>query len=328
MAWRSRSLSFSRFWPSKMTSPPRGLVQAQQGQAHGRLARTRLAHHAQRVALAQLEVDVLHGLELALAEQALLEPEALGQRAHLQHHRGVRVLGLADLARLAAGDVVVDHHQPRRVAFQAGPAGQQGLGVGVLRAGEDAGHVALLAHLAVAHHHHLVGDLAHQPRSWLMNSTLMRRSVFSLRQQFEDLALDGHVQRRGRLVGDQQLGLAGQRHGDHHALLLAAATSRAGSCPGGAWARGCPPRPAAPRRAPAPRAAQPRCLTSGSHSCWPTVNTGLSEDIGSWKTQAISLPRSPAVRRRLASAAGPGPATGCGRCARRCRAAGSGWTSR
>ena len=44
---------------------------------------------------------------------------------------------------------------------------------------------------------------------------------FQAAQQLDDLALDGHVQRGGGLVGDQQLGLAGQGHGDHHALLLA-----------------------------------------------------------------------------------------------------------
>ena len=40
--------------------------------------------------------------------------------------------------------------------------------------------------------------------------------------QLQDLLGDGDVQRGGRLVGDQQLGLAGQRHGDHHALPHAA----------------------------------------------------------------------------------------------------------
>ena len=38
---------------------------------------------------------------------------------------------------------------------------------------------------------------------------------------------------------------------------------------------------------------RPMWRMSGSASCAPTVNTGLSEDIGSWKTQAISLPRRP-----------------------------------
>ena len=40
--------------------------------------------------------------------------------------------------------------------------------------------------------------------------------------QIEDLGLGGHVERGGRLVGDQQLGIAGQRHRDHRALAHAA----------------------------------------------------------------------------------------------------------
>jgi hypothetical protein len=41
-------------------------------------------------------------------------------------------------------------------------------------------------------------------------------------QKLEDLGLDGGVERRRRLVGDEQVGLARERHGDHHALVLAA----------------------------------------------------------------------------------------------------------
>ena len=41
-------------------------------------------------------------------------------------------------------------------------------------------------------------------------------------QQLEDLRLHGDVERGGRLVGDQEIGLVGERHGDHHALALAA----------------------------------------------------------------------------------------------------------
>ena len=40
--------------------------------------------------------------------------------------------------------------------------------------------------------------------------------------QVEDLALDRHVERRRRLVGDQQVGPAGERHRDRDALALAA----------------------------------------------------------------------------------------------------------
>ena len=47
--------------------------------------------------------------------------------------------------------------------------------------------------------------------------TLLQRA-----QQIEDLRLDGHVERRRRLVGDQEIRLVGERHGDHDALALAA----------------------------------------------------------------------------------------------------------
>ena len=40
--------------------------------------------------------------------------------------------------------------------------------------------------------------------------------------QIHDLRLNGHVKRGGRLVGQQQLRVTGQRNSDHHALLHAA----------------------------------------------------------------------------------------------------------
>jgi len=41
-------------------------------------------------------------------------------------------------------------------------------------------------------------------------------------QQVHDFLLDGDVERRGRLVGDEDARVAGQGHGDHRALLHAA----------------------------------------------------------------------------------------------------------
>jgi hypothetical protein len=51
---------------------------------------------------------------------------------------------------------------------------------------------------------------------------MRRRPALQLGDQLEDLLLHGDVERAGRLVGDQKLRLAGDRHGDHHPLLLAA----------------------------------------------------------------------------------------------------------
>ena len=46
--------------------------------------------------------------------------------------------------------------------------------------------------------------------------------VLQAPEQVEYLRLNGHIERRRRLVRDKELGLAGQRHGDHHALAHAA----------------------------------------------------------------------------------------------------------
>ena len=43
-----------------------------------------------------------------------------------------------------------------------------------------------------------------------------------LAHQLEDLRLDGDVERGRRLVGDEELGIAGERHRDHDALAHAA----------------------------------------------------------------------------------------------------------
>jgi len=71
-------------------------------------------------------------------------------------------------------------------------------------------------------HAHPVGHLAHDAE---IVSDEQHRHVefrFELEQQVEDLRLDGHVERGGRLIGDQQVRLVGERHGDHHPLPLAA----------------------------------------------------------------------------------------------------------
>ena len=59
------------------------------------------------------------------------------------------------------------------------------------------------------------------PRSWVIRMIDRPRSVANVHQQPQDLRLDGHVERRGRLVGDQDLRIAGERH---------ARSSRAGAC--------------------------------------------------------------------------------------------------
>src|ERR1700676_3315975 len=58
------------------------------------------------------------------------------------------------------------------------------------------------------------------PRAWVMNSMLMPSRA--TRQQCQDLRLHRDVEGGGRLIGDQQIGLVGERHRDHDTLALAA----------------------------------------------------------------------------------------------------------
>ena len=65
------------------------------------------------------------------------------------------------------------------------------------------------------------------PKSWVMNSTAGAALALQFADQVQDLRLRRDVERRGRLVGDQQLRLEDQRHGDHRALALPAGESGA-----------------------------------------------------------------------------------------------------
>jgi hypothetical protein len=60
------------------------------------------------------------------------------------------------------------------------------------------------------------------PRLWVMNSIPMPRAALLVREQGQDLRLDGDVERRRGLVRDQDVGVVGERHRDHHALALPA----------------------------------------------------------------------------------------------------------
>ena len=80
----------------------------------------------------------------------------------------------------------------------------------------------LFHHLAGVHHHDAVRCFGHHGH--VVGDQHQRHAALALQryQQVENLFLDRDVQRGGRLVGDQQQRVAGDRHGDHHPLVHAA----------------------------------------------------------------------------------------------------------
>ena len=65
-------------------------------------------------------------------------------------------------------------------------------------------------------------DLAHDAEVVGDEQKRHAEPLLEVLQQLDDLRLHGDVERGGRLVGDEQIGLVGERHGDHDALALAA----------------------------------------------------------------------------------------------------------
>ena len=250
------------------------LEQAEDAVAGRGLAGAGLADEAERLALADLEADAVHGpdeVDRPVDQQARLDREVLLEVGDLEERRAVRAhetapagsreparsqVGwaertqwpephLAQLRRLGRARVVaVRVRAPRREAArrrrrdQVGrPAGDRGeapaadalaldlrqrpeqrLGVRVLGPVEEVERQRVLDDLAGVHHDDVVcrlGDDAH------VVGDDDHRHVVALAQVFEDvedLRLDGHVERRRRLVGDQQLRVAGEGDRDHHAL--------------------------------------------------------------------------------------------------------------
>ena len=109
-----------------------------------------------------------------------------------------------------------------RAGAMAGDAGQQAARVGMQRAVEQVEHRRFL-HLAPGiHHDDALAGFRHHAEVVGDHQDGGAEALLEFQHQLEDLRLDGDVERGGGLVGDQQLRIAGQRHGDHHPLAHAA----------------------------------------------------------------------------------------------------------
>ena len=110
----------------------------------------------------------------------------------------------------------------RRLAAQRRDAADQAAGVGVPGVVEDVVGAALLDHAAGVHDGDAVGHLGDGAHVVGDHHDGHAELLLDVAHQVEDLGLHGDVERGGRLVGDQHLRAAGDRHGDHHPLAHAA----------------------------------------------------------------------------------------------------------
>ena len=83
-------------------------------------------------------------------------------------------------------------------------------------------HGPALDDLAGVHHRDLVDHLRHDAEVVGDQEDRHPELLAEVLHQLEDLGLHGDVERGRRLVGDQELRVAAQRHADHHALAHAA----------------------------------------------------------------------------------------------------------
>ncbi len=185
----------------------------------------------------------------------------------------------------------------RPVLVEAGDRVEERLGVGVAHRREELVGGGRLDDLARVHHHHAAGarrDHAHVVRDEEHGHV---QALAQLVDQVEDLRLDRHVERRRRLVGDEELRLARERYGDHHALAEPAG-KLVGVVVEALGRMGHPDELQDLERAIAGVLLRDLAVEPNPSAIWrPIVHVGLSDVIGSWKIIATSLPRTCCISR-------------------------------
>ena len=205
--------------------------------------------------------------------------------ARREHARVAHVDGIGHLAG--------DRDEPAARGVVVELAGEQRARVRMARGAEDFGHGTGLDDRAAVHDAEVVAELGDEAEMVRDEDDRAGEAAAQVLQQRHDLRFDRRVERRRGLVGEQQIGLDQERHGDHHALAHAA---RELVRIGGEPQRRIGDADARERRDRAPLARRPAAIPgwrrrSTSTRCVPTVKSGFSAVIGSWKIIAIRVPR-------------------------------------
>ncbi|MNI56483.1 hypothetical protein D3C73_1114900 [compost metagenome] len=82
----------------------------------------------------------------------------------------------------------------------------------------EASDIRLFDDLPGIHYDHPVAHLGNDAKIMRNHQNGHALALLQITHQIEDLCLDRYIERCGRLIGNQQLGIADHRHGDHHPL--------------------------------------------------------------------------------------------------------------
>ena len=176
----------------------RGLLQAEQGARERRLAAAGLPDERDDLAGGDVEVHTVHRAHAAVEDHAqVASPQ--------DRRRGDRLV--THVARLGIADAWERRRERARVI--------------VLGAVEDLECGALLDHLTGVHHRDAIARGAEYAQVMRDEHHAHAEIAHERGEQVEDLRLHHDVQCSCRFVGDDEIGCAGQGHGDHHALTLA-----------------------------------------------------------------------------------------------------------
>src|SRR5215831_18932444 len=217
----------------------------------------------------------VHGVRAARREHT-----AHGEMAQRRHHAGNFLKPIRVVLGLAPHE-----WKPRDRCHQP-------LRIGVLRSRKQFFYRRLLDLAPGIHDDHALRHLRHDAEIVGDKDDRCSKLALQVHDEVKNLRLDGDVQCGRRFIGDQYLGIAGERHRDHGALAhptgqLMRIFPRLCSGSGMrvirsistafalAWAR-----------------LTLSCSRTASAIWLPIVSTGLSEVIGSWKIIAMSLPRT------------------------------------
>ena len=97
-------------------------------------------------------------------------------------------------------------------------AADQPLGVLVLRVIENIVRCAVLHNISGIHNRDVVAHARHHAEVVRDHHDRHAKLILQIHHQLQDLRLNGHIERRRRLVRDQKLRLARQSDRDHHTL--------------------------------------------------------------------------------------------------------------